>query len=494
MNRTLCLPVAEIISGGTKSEFYAALRKSLDAPRVVANLSATECLRQDVATTAEKCSKLYTYPMASSQLPGMACVVASVCRAVEGMYHRDRWQVRRGLRASRSYRSYPWPLLANKSTTMLRVRDAGEWIEADLRMSDGKWWTVRLAGGSTHRDQIRGLRTAINTTGIGDSRIWTDRKHKAIIGICVDRQPVTAIATKSGGVMEVTSSIDHLLVCTLDREDTGFAINGDEAKAWQAESSRRQQRLRQDRKAGVDRRRSREAMNTLSDKMTRRMKNHVHAMSAQVVSYAVRRKVATIRLDITIKSYIASYQWYALSTAIKYKCEDAGIECIDATQAIAEPDVSMPHVYFKLAPITRRVKIGLTAKDDGSRHGAETDSSETLVILAVDNQPKTKLRKQERHYHAMFASHRLTGEWFTGLPVITWLRAVGWLGNAGNLSQISQVLDVSQDASRDGRLQPDSDGRGNQGYPYPSQNAAQVVRISGLAPAALAMPEDIGRC
>ena len=493
MNRTLCLPVAAIISGGTKSEFYVALRASLEASCVIANLSATECLRQDVAPTDGKCSKLYTYPMASARLPGMARVVASVCRTIESSYYRDRWGIRRGKRASRSYRTYPWPLLANKSTTMLRVRDAGEWLEADMRMSDGKWWTVRLAGGSSHRDIIRGLRTAISTTGIGDSRIWTDRKHRAILGVCLDRQPATAIATKSG-VMEVASAIDHLLVCTIDRDSTPFAITGDEAKRWQAESSRRQQRLRQDRKAGVDRRRCREAMNNLSDKMSRRMKNHVHTMSAQVVAYAVRRKVASVRLDLTIKSYIDSYQWYALATAIKYKCEDAGIECIDATQTITEPDVSKPHVYFKLAPLTGRIKIGLTTKDDGSRHGAETDSSETLVILAVDNQPKTKLRKQERHYHAMFASHRLTGEWFTGLPVLAWLRAVGWLGNAGNISQISQVLDVSQDASRDGHLQPDREGIRTAWMADPSHNAAQVAAISGPVPAAAVTPDDIGRC
>lgn len=492
MNRTICIPVAEVITGGTKSEFYAALRVSLEASRAIANLSATECLRQDVAATTDKCSKLYTYPIVSCQLPGMSCVTANICRAVEKMYFRDRWQVRRGLRASRSYRSFPWPLLANKSTTMLRLRDAGEWLETDMRMSDGKWWTVRLAGGSAHRDQIRGLRAAIKTTGIGDSRIWTDRKHKAILGICVDRVPSTAIVTKSG-VMEVASTIDHLLVCSLDREDTGFVLNGDEAKVWQAESNCRQQRLRQDRKADIDRRLCREKMNNLSNKMARRMKNHVHVISAQVVAYAVRRKVASVRLNLTVKSYIESYKWHALATAIKYKCEDAGVECIDATQTITEPDVNKPHVYFKYAPLTGRVKIGLTAKDDGSRHGSETDSSEELVILAIDPQPKTKLRKQERHYHAMFAIHRISAdrEWFTGLPVIEWLRAVGWLGNAGNLSQISQVLDVSQDMSRVWHLQPDRERCGDLGLPSSLAECRTSVRDIWTCASGLAVPEDI---
>ena len=43
-------------------------------------------------------------------------------------------------------------------------------------------------------------------------------------------------------------------------------------------------------------------------------------------------------------------------------------------------------------------------------------------------------------------------EWFFAEPIIAWLREVNWLGNAGNLSEIMQVLDVSSDTERAGDL------------------------------------------
>jgi len=86
-----------------------------------------------------------------------------------------------------------------------------------------------------------------------------------------------------------------------------------------------------------------------------------------------------------------------------------------------------------------------------------------LILLAVDNQALTRLVAMEKHYHAYFDNHRVVDrdksgrELFAAGPVLQWLRAVGWLGNAGNLSQIMQVLDVSCDASSVGDLHADSE-------------------------------------
>ena len=63
----------------------------------------------------------------------------------------------------------------------------------------------------------------------------------------------------------------------------------------------------------------------------------------------------------------------------------------------------------------------------------------------------------------MFKEHRLTKqfgsktEWFSAEPVLAWLREVEWLGNAGNLSQIAQVLDVSDDTLLGGHLKANSE-------------------------------------
>lgn len=40
-------------------------------------------------------------------------------------------------------------------------------------------------------------------------------------------------------------------------------------------------------------------------------------------------------------------------------------------------------------------------------------------------------------------------KWFDGEPVLKWLRAAGWLGNAGNRSESAQVLPVCEDMNQD---------------------------------------------
>lgn len=431
--------VAEVLEGGTKAEFYAELRASLDVCVRLANIAMTECAKQD-DWTKDKPPKIYTYPAlrAAIELPGASHIVASICRSVEKTYKQDRWQVIRGKRSLRSFRSQPLPLLHNANKTM-HIEMSGEQITARIKLAKS-WWVVRLASGSNYRDQVAGLRSAKK---IGDSKIWIDRKHSAIIGISADVD--RAVERKKSGTMYVVSTHDRIAVATTARSDVPFAINGSSIREDAIATDRRMGRLRQDRKQGVDRRKIAEQMNNLSSKRSRRMASFVHEASAAIVSRAVRAGVAQLHVDFTIKSYMPRFPWFDLATKIAYKCEDAGIEFVEATQTVSEPQMEKPHVYFKFSPATNRIKIGQTTTS--KRHGSETDSPEDLIILAVDNQPKNKLIAREKHYHAMFQDHRVANknnrEWFDAEPVLQWLRAVGWLGNAGNLSQIAQFLDVT---------------------------------------------------
>ncbi len=289
--------------------------------------------------------------------------------------------------------------------------------------------------------------------------------------------------------MNVWSSKDSLLVGTFSRSDVPFVVNADEIKRLRGECNRRQQRLRQDRKSGCNRRRIREEMNAISGKMTRRLNAVCHQAAACVVEKARRMKVATIALDLTVKSYIDSFPWFDLTQKIKEKAELLGIDVMVTTLDNVEPDVDKPHVYFKLSPTTNRIKIGLTGMTGGKRHGSETDSPEELIILAVDNKPKTKLRAREKHFHALFQEHRVKGEWFHAEPVIAWLREAGWFGNTGNLSQIAQVLDVSRDASTDGLLKADSERPLGYGVEWCSQNADNTQGYAENSQPALAVAD-----
>lgn len=456
MIRTICIPAAECVSH-TKSQFYAALRKSLDLSCKVANLSASECLKQD-DLASDKCPKLYTYPACKDHAEGVSFVTASVCRAVEQSYKQDRWQVRHGKRSVRSYRSMPWPMLNNASVSTFWVEDQGEFITLEVRLLDQRY-TLRLAGGSNYRDQTRGLRNAIANGSICDSRVWVDRSHKCIFGIVCD-MPETPKREQEFQV-QIVSGMDYLAALTAPRLNYPFVINADDVLAWKGESERRNQRWRQARKQGVDRKKLREQSNGFASKMARRLQSKTHEAARQLIDKAIRMKATEIVLDFTIKSYCQMFPWYELTTKIKYKAAMAGISVIEKTQTVVEPDCDKPHVYFAYDPHSERVKIGRTQGGPGRMKTFATANPD-WVLLAVDNHPQNKLVAKEKHYHAMFDSHREVErgksgqELFAADPVIAWLRAVGWYGNAGNLSQIMQVLGVSEDASRVGHLQADS--------------------------------------
>ncbi len=498
--RTICIPVAEVIEGGTKSEFYKDLRASLDLSRSVANLAVTACIRLDDFTqdkmpvNKEKgmSVKNQAYHASKIVLPsGSQSMAASISGPVVGQYTADRWQVRRGIRSVRNHRSFPWPLLHNASGNTLTVRDSGEFLSARIKLAGG-WWVVRLAGGSSFRDQTRSIKNAIENNTYCDSKIWVDRKGKAILGLACDI-PINN-HTELSGEMHIASSRDSLLVASFDRSTTPFVINADICKRWQSESNRRHQRLRQDRKSDANRKRIRNEMNSLSAKMNRRMKTLCHEVASRIVNKAIRMKVATIKLDLTIKSYTKHFPWFNLAGKIKYKAESNGIAFINATQAVAEPDLLKPHVYFKYAPVANRIKIGSTVRDDGGRHGAETDSPEELIVLAIDNQPKTKVRAKEKHWQSYFADHCDTSrsrvrEWFHAEPILAWLRETDWLGNAGNLSQIVQVLDVSQDTILAGHLQANSECSQELVSCGCSHNAVSGEDIVEQSTAALAVKE-----
>lgn len=485
MIRTICIPVAEAVSC-SKSEFYAALRKSLDACVKVANVSASHCLKQD-DLTQDKPPKIYTYPMCSSIVPGMSFVAASVCRAVESTYKQDRWQVRNGKRSARTYRSMPWPMLSNKSQRTFVIEDCGEWLEARIKLFGGDF-TVRLAGGSNYRDQVKGIRSGLERGQIKDSKIWIDRKHKAILGIAIDFPVVTK---ERSGVVSVSSTADSIAVMTSARCHHPFVINCDDVQRWKAESTRRNQQWRQARKQGVNKRRLREESNAFACAMNRRLQSKTHEAAAQLVAKADRMNAERIELDLTIKSAVAAFPWYEFATKIKYKAAKLGIEVLEKTQSIAEPAIDSPHVYFAYDPHSHRVKIGKTKGGKGRLESYHT-SNPDWVVLAIDNQPQAKLSAREKHHHGVFDAYRVVSrnkignEVFEADPVIAWLRAVGWLGNAGNLSQIAQVLDVSLDASRGGHLQADSGRSESDEILNRSQNADKRRGYVGVNSPALA--------
>jgi hypothetical protein len=260
----------------------------------------------------------------------------------------------------------------------------------------------------------------------------------AVIGIAV---ALPKTQTQHVGTIHVSTARDALLVAMKDANDTPFTINADHLKGWQAERTRRMQRLRQDKKAGAKRRYIATKMDQVSRKYHDRMKSLCRESAAHAVKHAMRRRLNRVVFDGTIRSYCGDFPWFELKLSLQSACESAGIEFEDRTLAILEPDLSKPHVYFLYATSTQQVKIGFTRQTKGKRKSViDSQGGLETIMLAVDNHPTKQLKSAETRYHAMFAEHRTIGEWFRAEPIIAWMREAGCLGNAGNRSQIAQLI------------------------------------------------------
>lgn len=415
--RTISIPVAEVLEGGSKVEFKKSLESSLAVCRKIANLAQTACIAQDDFSLKSP-PKICPYSAAKGLTHSN--IASPICRDVLKRYKQLRFKITEGRASAPSYRSMPQPLLSNKGNTTFRLFDEGQFLTARLLVGR-EYWVVRLAGGSNYRDQIAGLRQAIKSASVRDSRVDIDRKGNQILQICI-RCPIEKHRNLKG-TLRVSSALDSMLVMSKERSKVPFVINADDVRRWKAEANKRQQRIRQDKKAGVNRRRLREESRDASLKMSRRLKAKCHEFSSVVVQKAIALRAASIELDLTVRSYLPEFPWFDLAAKISEKCERAGIEFKSVTGTTEKADVFQPHVYFKLSPATGHVKIGHTTKSDGSRHKQATDSADELLILSIESSHKSKTLQREKHFHALFAEHRVRAkhEWFFGEPIVAWL-------------------------------------------------------------------------
>jgi len=459
--RTLRIPIYSV--DGDIHEFYNDLRQTLHLSRSVFNRMLTRCaskdtLAYDAYTKKEKipsisAKELDCYSDEVVNFPGCAGVCACMSfKQVVPLYKQFRWEILRGTKSLPLKRSAPWSLLLSDGFKAWHDEDSDKWY-VKIKLLN-KRWTCELMSGSNYAKLIYGLKKAfeLDEKCVRDSKIWIDkRKNHAIIGISV-RFPQKSNDDLCGTLM-VSTDRNSFLKIIKEKTEIPFVFNADHLRRWNAERVRKQQRLRQDKKYDRScRKYITKKQEQISIKYKDRLQTFCHTVTKQIVDYAIRNKIAKVTLDITIKTYIEQFTWFDLKTKLQYKCEKEGIEFEEVTRTMQAPDLDEPHVYFVLAtdPETKkslgRIKIGKTTQKSQKRQKQlESMGGQDLVYLAAHKVPKYKLTKQEKEYHALFAEHQIgkgKKEWFKSEPIIDWLREVECLGNTGNLSQISQVLEV----------------------------------------------------
>lgn len=490
--RTLRIPI-HAIDNSKKNEFYNDLRYSINIAkstynRVMTRCSALDSEAYDAFIRGEKIPKLpklYAYPHESYNFPGCAGECSSISRDAESVYKNYRWELIRGRKSLPIRRSSPWPLLITTKNYKLckkckkknynkkecvcgeslqdinltfEKRTGFDIIEKDdklfakikLATKDGgsNWYEAELKNGSNYARLTNTIKKRLKDKPdcIRDSKIWIDKKNRAVVGISIDL-PVRE--DKRQGTLLVKTSRECFLTCIKEKTTIPFSLNCDQVLRWQYERKRKQQRLRQDKKYGrkkyID-----DKQRQVSQKYSDRLQTFCHEVSSQLIDYCNRNKIAKVELDTTVRSYIRDFPWFDLINKIKYKCEDNGIDFEETTLSIVPPDIdNEPHVYFLLAvdPITNKsldkIKIGYTEQKKGKRQKDLSNmGGQDMVYIAAEYCAKSKLRKKEKEYHSYFSEYKISGEWFHSEPVIKWMREVDCFGNTGNLSQLSQVIEV----------------------------------------------------
>lgn len=461
--RTQRVPVAEVVGGGTKSEFYASLREHLNKARAAANIATNVLVKNDDWSERNPKKQKAPYQAIASMFEGSSAVASYIARDVRSKYYKTRPKALVGRSVFQNVRSFPWHLKNDSGgkTFWLSVVDGN--VIAKITLGDKKW-DLRLAGGSNYRRQLSTLKKAIENNTFGGSQIYLDKSGRAILAISCRLEVRQSPKRIAGSVARVYSSKDSIVNISFPGWLRPFVVDCSDVITWKAESTRRNFEFRQARKRGGNLERIREASRSVAIKSQNRLKTKAHTLAAIVADKCFRLGIETVELDLSSRLFCKSFPWFDLETKIKEKLEIIGVEVKEVTHSAGDADPNQPHVYFVLPmPITDRVKIG-KSKGNNRKNAAKTSLGEDTLTLAIANYPASKVFQMESHFKNMFDRYRFTGrkeqgnEVFVAEPVIEFLREVDWLGNTGNLSQILDVLGLTDVKSRGGHLQADSDG------------------------------------
>lgn len=331
----------------------AALKPAFVAARSIANWAYSELLkteppRDPAATKLAKREYPYLYGLRAT-CPAWSFLPATSAGAVlsdaEKQYKADRFDlIWFGSRSARNYRD-PYPIPFTAAGWRL-VRDDEEY-HASIPLVGGRV-TVKLI---TDKHAAKILDTLIGSDLLRGSCKLVEQRHFGASGKN-GRNPGNGARFQSrlklmisyyqpvekreiDGEMIVKTQADSLLTAVVDGQRI-WTYNADHAKNICERHARymsRLVRLSDDRKFET-RRPRREAKPRLaayqrdSDKDHDRLRSLLHEVSAHVVNFATRRRVARMVWDDTCHSFCESFPWAMLRTMVEQKARAKGIEVI----------------------------------------------------------------------------------------------------------------------------------------------------------------------
>ncbi|MPY88950.1 MAG: hypothetical protein GEU99_13605 [Luteitalea sp.] len=341
--RAIALPVSGP-SDATWPELRAALHEAFGETTRCANWLVTELYARDRHRQRgdghlPKMRGSYLYPEARSLFPALASqTLASLERQVRAKYRAARLDL--VWRHAVSLPTYRYPTPLPMPSRMWDLVLHGQRWHLSVRIGDRRW-LLRLRQGPGMWRQIRVLQqVAAGTVEAGEATLYEirarrgdhrsdgtrERRLMVKLAVWLARRE----AREARDTLIVRTAPHAFVTAQIAGQDHVWTLNADHVRRWIAETTRRQQRLREDvevdcRHPASERSDLAVIQRRLSAQLRRRLHSWTHQATAQLIACAQRRRVATIAWEDTDRGYVPSYPWHQFVTTLTDKAAAVGI-------------------------------------------------------------------------------------------------------------------------------------------------------------------------
>jgi len=348
--RAVSIPLQDVADAEWR-DFARAIHGCWKETTRLSNFLVTRTFAIDMIESPEVDGRLqamphiYLYPETAAIAPSLSGSTRStICQHVDRCYRAERFAVRAS--CSQSLRSYRYP-------QPLPIRDGAwalQWIESKRRLptpliqarfADTRWsMHLRNDAGSARAITMLRLPNVIPTAIAIEARKKGSHKGLPTLNIRdngggnVPHYVSVRIAcwvprehTAATGTLFVRTDESSLLIAVNIKDERLWNYHADHLVRWTNARDRRKQRLSDDRK--YEQRQPIASFQSRSDaevkRYRRKMASACHEIAAQLVSYARRRRFATIEYNDDCQDFIPHFPWYELRSNIVNKCEQQGI-------------------------------------------------------------------------------------------------------------------------------------------------------------------------
>jgi hypothetical protein len=292
-----------------------------------------------------KMPKIYLYGKYPKDKTGWSQSLASVLRTTEARYRDRRYELIWLHKVSLPNTKYPYPYPCHNASWKAERGDGGEPLVTLTLPGQRVMLRVRFGQRGNRNRNPAAFDQIVSGQAIqGEAAIFRRRAEgthrngdtaRDSGGQRVQYETVAKLVAwfprppkrEAEGTLFVRSDTDSLLVALDAKDERLWVVNADHIVRWTMDHARQLQRWADDQKAEERPLASFQSRRESSAaKYRRRMDSAVKEVGAQVVNFAVRRKMAAIKYDDAVQSFCPRFSWAALRTRIATKCNELGIK------------------------------------------------------------------------------------------------------------------------------------------------------------------------